>query len=219
MTALMPAGSRAAGPTAGTGLVLEGATRWFAGRRVLGPVCMELGRGAVCLVYGANGAGKTTLLRVAAGLLAPSAGRWWCGGLALYLRSGAGLRDVQLVGRAVGWVARLRRGHGLPVAEALALAGAADLADVRAAALSAGQRARVSLALALVAGPALVCLDEPAAHLDGEGRVGLGRVVAALAGSGAGVLLATHHRDDSDDLAGLADARVWLREGVPEAVS
>ncbi len=197
------------------GVALDGVTRSFAGRRVLGPIDLVLERGAVCLVQGANGAGKTTLLRVGAGLLAPTAGRRRTAEPALYLRSSSGMRGVQTVRQSLGWVARMVAGRGMAVAEALGLVGAAELADVRASALSSGQRARVSLAHALVATPAVVCLDEPSSHLDGAGQAALWRAVATLADSGTAVLLATHH---ADGLGELADARIELRRGVPGVV-
>ena len=58
----------------------------------------------------------------------------------------------------------------LHVDDALALSGCADFADRRTNKLSGGQAQRVRFAIALVADPDLLVLDEPTAALDVEGR-------------------------------------------------
>lgn len=204
---------RAAEPLGRTALQLRGLSRHFGGRRVLGPIDLELEAGAVCLVEGANGAGKTTLLRVSAGLLEPTSGAVETVRPALYLAAGKGARPEQTVGRVLDWVARVRPGTGKPVRAALELTGLVGRADVRVAALSSGQRSRLSLALALVAGPALVCLDEPTAHLDRAGVGHAGAAVEALAGAGCAVLVAA---PELVDLLALADTRVRLDGGLAQ---
>lgn len=208
-------GPRAAEPLARTALLLRGVSRHFGGRRVLGPVDLELEPGAVCLVEGANGAGKTTLLRVSAGLLAPTFGTVETAQPALYLAAGRGARPEEPVGRALGWVADLRPRVGMPAQAALELTGLVDRIGVRVGALSSGLQARLSLALALVAGPALACLDEPTAHLDAAGTEQAAAAIEALAGAGCAVLVAA---PEPRDLLALADARVRLDGGVAEVV-
>jgi ABC-type multidrug transport system ATPase subunit len=192
-------------------LVLHRVARSFAGRRVLGPVSLELHQGGVCLVEGANGSGKTTLLRVAAGLLAPTGGTRQAGGGCVYLRPGAGARVGQSVRQALGFAGRMSPGPGMPVGQALAYVGLDGLGAARVAGLSSGQRARLAVAVALVACPPLVCLDEPTAHLDDDGAARVRAAVGWLADAGVGVLLATHQ---PDALTGLADGRLRLAGGV-----
>lgn len=191
-------------------LRLRGATRAYAGRPVLGPVDLDLEPGAVALVEGPNGAGKTTLLRLACGLLLPTTGTCQQARPALYVRPGSGARAEQTVGQALGWVARATTGRATAPAVALAAAGLSGSPHRRVGTLSAGQQARLSLALALVAGPALACLDEPAAHLDRAGVAHLSRVVAVLAASGCAVLLAMPIRVD---FGLVADAHLRLDHG------
>lgn len=205
----------AAEPRERTAVRLRGVSRHFGGRRALGPVDLELEPGAVCLVEGANGAGKTTLLRVAAGLLPPTSGAIEASAPALYVAAGGGARPEQTVAQALTWVASVRPGAGMPVQAALELAGLGARADVRVGALSSGQRSRLSLALALVAGPALACLDEPTAHLDGAGVGHAAAAVEALTGAGCAVLVAA---PQPGDLLALADARVCLDDGVAAVV-
>ncbi|CAN5128799.1 heme ABC exporter ATP-binding protein CcmA [soil metagenome] len=194
-------------------LSLECVSCSFGPTVALAPLTLRMGPGTVCLVTGANGSGKTSLLRVAAGVTSPTTGRRRAPGLAVYLRSGDGARAFQTPRQAVRFVEGMRGDPG-PVEEVLAMLGLADLADRRVRELSAGQRARVTLAVALACRPALACLDEPTAHLDAEGSVLAGEVLARLAGGGAAVLVATH---DDSVLGKVADSRAHLRNGVLQA--
>ena len=83
-------------------------------------------------------------------------------------------------------------GESRRVGAALAAFGLAELADVPARFLSAGQRRRVGLAF-LVAAPAPVwLLDEPAAGLDGDATAALAAVMAGHRAGGGVVVAATH---------------------------
>lgn len=191
-------------------LFLERVTRSYGATVAIASVTLRVGREAVCIVHGANGSGKTTLLRLAAGMLMPTTGRRHARGSGLYLRSGDGIRDAQSVRQAVGFVAAATDADP-DVDAVLEAVGLAGLADVPATALSAGQRARVTLAVATVCRSAIVCLDEPTAHLDDDGQAVAVEVVQKLAARGAAVLVATH---DTMFLSGVADARLHLCDGL-----
>ena len=64
-----------------------------------------------------------------------------------------------------------------------------------------GEGARLSLALALVGRPEVVCLDEPTAGVDPEGRIGVRRVIAGLRDRGACVLCTTHELGEAERVA------------------
>jgi ABC-type multidrug transport system ATPase subunit len=178
----------------------------------LAPVTLRVDAGAVCRVVGANGSGKTTLLRLAAGLLTPSTGRRSAEGLALYLRPGDGVRDAQTVRQAISFAAHAT-GDGRRAVPALEAAGLLPVASRLAGGLSTGQRARVSLAIALACAPSVVCLDEPTVHLDDEGRAAVTEVAHRLAAVGAAVLMATH---DHGLLSQIVGRCVRLRDGAVE---
>jgi ATP-binding cassette subfamily C protein len=77
--------------------------------------------------------------------------------------------------------------------------------------LSLGQAQRVALARALFDEPQFVALDEPNAHLDGEGEAMLLRAVADLKSRGAAVVLVAHRSsmlEIMDELLVLAGGRV-----------
>ena len=210
MTAAGPAG-----PAREPVLRLRAASRRYDSALALSPVSLSLHPGTATLVTGHNGSGKSTLLRLVAGLLRPSAGSREADGKAVYLLSGQGARAVETARAAVGTAARLA---GLPADEAtraatssLEVVGLAPLADRAVGTFSSGQRARVSLAVALACPAAVVCLDEPTAHLDSDGAALVASTVDTLAGRGTAVLVATH---DPAARTWPMDAHLHLEGGV-----
>ncbi|WP_370327118.1 ATP-binding cassette domain-containing protein [Euzebya sp.] len=190
-------------------LALEGVRRSYGHVEALAPLTLRLSPGTVCAVTGSNGSGKTTLLRIAAGLLQPSGGVRRGRTPALYARAGGGARPAQTVGQAVAFAASLGGGDA---DEAVAVTRLAELCSSRVGELSAGQRARVALAVVVAADPAVACLDEPDAHLDEASRRCAGTVIEVLAGRGCAVLVATHARRWLD---GHCDAEVRLVSSSP----
>lgn len=181
-------------------LELQQVSRRYGAALALAPLTLELEAGGCCVVMGANGSGKSTLLRLAAGLLTPSTGQRRATGRAVYLSSGSGARDAERVDRALAFPCVLR-GDGADVDDVLHTVGLQALATKRVRTLSAGQRARLTLGMALAADADLVCLDEPTAHLDAAGVNTAARVVGRLVARGTGVLVATHQA-------------AWLQTGV-----
>lgn len=170
---------------------MDGCRRAFGSVLALPPVTMRVERGAVCLVTGPNGSGKTTLLRLAAGRLQPSGGTVTTAAPVLYVSAGDGARLPQTIEQAVGFAASVAVGDPEEALEVTRLAGRRQ---ERVGGLSAGQRARVTLAVVLAAAPVVACLDEPDAHLDLDSRAVAADVIDLLAARGTAVLLATHDR-------------------------
>jgi iron complex transport system ATP-binding protein len=136
-------------------------------------------RGSVALI-GPNGAGKSTLLKILAGLDIPQTGAVRVGGRELLSLSRAvRARTVGFLPQhfephwdlAVGDLVRLgaARNPDLDndaVIKALVQFELGDLERRRWSTLSGGERARVLLAMVLVADPPVLLADEPAAALD-----------------------------------------------------
>jgi branched-chain amino acid transport system permease protein len=78
---------------------------------------------------------------------------------------------------------------------ALASVGLGALADVRADRLQHSELRFMEIARALMAHPAFLLLDEPAAGLSTEEIKRLGGLVKAISRQGTGVLLVEHHAD------------------------
>jgi NitT/TauT family transport system ATP-binding protein len=156
-----------------------------------------------CLV-GRSGSGKTTVLKLAAGLLAPSAGSIRVRGRPQLDPKQAGF--VFQAPTLLEWL-RVRDNVLLPVslqrrptaadaqaADALlARLGLAGLGERYPRQLSGGQQSRVALARALLLEPELLLLDEPFAALDALTREELQRDLREVARArGTTVLFVTH---------------------------
>jgi ABC-2 type transport system ATP-binding protein len=98
----------------------------------------------------------------------------------------------------------------LPVAEAMRLAGVEDLAKRRCGKLSGGQRQRVRFAVARVADPDLLVLDEPTAAMDVGTRREFWQSMRDFTDAGRTVLFATHYLDEAEEFA---DRVVLMRAG------
>jgi len=172
----------------------------FGASKVLDSIDLALGQGEVIALLGPSGCGKTTLLRIAAGLMAPTAGALSLAGRVVAESGGRlvppearGLgmvfQDYALwphltVGDNVAFPLRMR---GIGRSErragaraALARVGLEALAERYPGTLSGGQQQRVALARAIVAEPPLVLFDEPLSNLDRELREGLALEIAQL---------------------------------------
>ena len=176
-------------------------------------VDLDAAAGEIVLLSGGNGAGKTTLLRLIAGLARLHGGQAEVLGHDLARDRSSHRRELAFVGHEtfcyddltarenVRFAARAA-GAGAEAADtALQWVGLEASSTVTHARLSAGQRRRLALAVAVAREPRLLLLDEPHAGLDGEGRDVLDAVIAAVAAENRTVLLASHELDRTRQLA------------------
>jgi len=183
--------------------------------------------GAVVGLAGPNNAGKSTLLDLAVGLLAPTEGEIsvlgrdpWRDAGALgsvgYVGQDAPLYRSFTVGEAVEF-ARATNVRWQPTAAHEFLARLSS--DRRISTLSAGERARLALGLALGKRPSLLLLDEPFARLDPlAGREFLQMLMDGVAETDATVVIASHVTADiervCDHIVLLTGGRVRLEGNV-----
>ena len=88
-----------------------------------------------------------------------------------------------------------------PVANLQIIFGTAEFANRPTTKLSGGQTQRVRMAIALVADPNLLVLDEPTAALDVEGRRDFWTAMRAVAARGKTIIFATHYLEEADAYA------------------
>jgi ABC-2 type transport system ATP-binding protein len=107
------------------------------------------------------------------------------------------------------YYARILRVPGTRVDEVIAQVFLGDVAGRVVSRLSGGQRARASLATALLGAPELLVLDEPTVGLDPVLRRDLWDTFHRLAGDGATLLVSSHVMDEAER----CDELVLLRQG------
>jgi ABC-2 type transport system ATP-binding protein len=183
---------------------------------------LEVARGETLGLLGPNGAGKSTAISILLGLLRQQQGevevlgsdprtamRSGRVGAMLQVGGGSGLPHGVKVGELVAMTARLYR-RAAPVAQTIARAGLATLADRQTQRLSGGEIQRVRFALAIAGDPELIFLDEPTTAMDVEGRRSFWAMMRNFASEGRTVVFATHHLEEAD---AVADRIVVMRKG------
>ncbi len=178
----------------------------------LAGVDLDVPRGSVYGLVGPNGAGKTTLLDILAGLRSPSEGDVRIDAVSVGVLPDTPQFDRWLTGREVVDLARVLTDGDVPasaVEQVLDVAGLADAADRKVRGYSRGMLQRLGLAAAVVTGPELLLLDEPAAALDPAGRREVLDLVGELSGRST-VVFSSHILDDVQEVC---DVVGILREG------
>jgi len=153
-------------------------------------VSLAVRRGEVVALEGPNGAGKSTLAKLAAGLLEPVSGTVLRSGRATYLSQDPGRYLVRET--AIEEVALAVGGDQVRAQAALERFGLGFAVCRHPRDLSSGERERLGLAAVAVSQPDLLVLDEPTRGVDPDRRAELAAWMLAEAGSGKGVLVATH---------------------------
>jgi ABC-2 type transport system ATP-binding protein len=165
---------------------------------------LEVPAGAVVGLVGPNGAGKTTLLETIVGLLKPTEGQALVFGQASRAHHTATLARVAYVAQdhplyrdfSVADLFQLGRAMNPSWDQGLAAARMDALGiplKRKARQLSGGQRAQVSLTMALAKRAPLLVLDEPLSSLDPVARLEFMReVMVAAVGTGLTVIMSSH---------------------------
>ena len=178
------------------GLSVSHVAKQFGKTVVLDGIDLAVGRGEVVALTGENGAGKTTLMRICAGLVRADAGVVTVGGPIGYCPQIPGLfelltADDHLVmfgrGAGIDRAESLRRGH-----EILEEFGYPHHERTVTRDLSGGTRQKLNLALALLADPTVLLLDEPYQGFDRGTYVNFWDHCQTWRDAGKAVVVVTH---------------------------
>lgn len=189
------------------------------GREVLHSLTFAVPAGAITGLLGPSGSGKTTLLRAIVGLQAGVDGRLEV--LGRQAGSAELRRDIGYVGQTPAVYADLSVRRNLEyfaavldvpataVDRVLDEVALTDAAEQQVGTLSGGQRARTSLAVALLDAPRLLVLDEPTVGLDPVLRRDLWALFRRLTGAGRTLVVSSHVMDEAQR----CDRLLLLRDG------
>jgi ABC-2 type transport system ATP-binding protein len=205
----------------GAAVEVRGLGKRYGDTVAVADVSFRVAEGEIFGLLGPNGSGKTTTVECLQGLRRADAGALDVFGLdpvtsPLRVRRlvGSQLQSSALPDRLKVWEAlrlfsRITPG-GPPWEQLLKDWGLAERRNAAFGDLSGGQRQRLFVALALVADPRLVILDEMTTGLDPAGRRVAWDLVAAVRERGATVILVTHFLDEAERLC---DRMALLRSG------
>ena len=185
-------------------------------RKTFGPVVavdsldLTVAPGEVVAFLGPNGAGKSTTLDVVLGFTRPDAGTAAVLGVAPReaVRAGrvgavlqiGGLIPSFTVRQTLDIVASLQL-RAPDVESVIARTGLGGLLRRRVSRCSGGEIQRVRLALALLAQPELLVLDEPTTGMDPTARTAFWDMMRRETAQGRAILFATHYLQEAADFA------------------
>jgi iron complex transport system ATP-binding protein len=205
----------------------------YGARTLLAGLEFDVHSGELVALVGPNGVGKTTLLRALAGLVRPQEGQIALGGVPLQQLSphqrarelslvaadgelplAMTARELVLSGRyphRAWWDWTRGQRDLLAVDSAMRRVGLLPLAERPFETLSAGERQRAWIALAIAQEAGVVLLDEPTSHLDPRYAVEVLALLRRLAADGTSVVVILH---DLNEAAAVADRVAVLGEGT-----
>ena len=192
-------------------LVAKSISKSFDGRIILRKIDISLNQGEMLGLLGSNGAGKSTFMNIVLGLLKPDFGNIFLGNsnltnLAIHERSKLGIaylpqqtsifRGLTVYENllAIAQIVIKKTAAQKEVVEKLMTEfSITHLRDVKAIALSGGERRRVEIARCLINNPKVLLLDEPFAGVDLLSIQDIKGLLLKLQSRGCAVLVADHN--------------------------
>lgn len=194
-------------------LDLVAVTRRFGDFTAVNAISLQVRRGEIFGFLGPNGAGKSTTIKMMCGILSPSEGDGFVGGLSIrtqaeqikeqigYMSQRFSLYEDLTVRENIAFYAGIYQlspdATKTKMEWVLEMADLTDRADSRAGELSAGLRQRLALGCSLLHDPPVVFLDEPTAGVDPLNRRRFWKLIYELAEQGVTIFVTTHYMDEA----------------------
>lgn len=184
-----------------------GVTKRFGRTTAVDRVSFRLEQGGAMALWGSNGAGKTTLIRCLLGIIR-FRGTVRIGGfdahrrgkrsraLIGYVPQELAFHDDTRLGSAMSFFAGLRCASRGQSESALSRVGLSGHERKRVRDLSGGMKQRLALAIAMLADPPIIVLDEPTSNLDAAGRGEVVDTLRSLKAAGKTLVFASHRPDE-----------------------
>ncbi|MCD7769464.1 MAG: ATP-binding cassette domain-containing protein [Oscillospiraceae bacterium] len=188
---------------------------------VLQDITMSVEAGSICGLVGRNGSGKTMIMKLIAGMVAPTAGSISVEGKRLgtdvdipdslraiievpgFLGNMSGFRNLQYL------ASPRKQIDDDAICRTMEQVGLDPNDKKRVGKYSLGMRQRLGIAQAIMEQPRILLLDEPMNGLDNQGVQDIRALMKELRDQGKAILLASHHREDIDQLCD----RVYTLDG------
>lgn len=182
----------------------------FRGQMAVNNLSLEIERNSIYGLLGPNGAGKSTTLKMMAGILCPTSGliefnghKWRQDDLT---KTGALIEEPPVYGNlsAEENLEVKRLVLGLPkkrIKEVLEIVNLTGTGRKKAGNFSMGMKQRLGIALALLANPEFLILDEPLNGLDPLGIQELRELTRSLPGKGITVIFSSHILSEVEQVA------------------
>jgi ABC-2 type transport system ATP-binding protein len=211
---------------------VEGLRKTYASVEAVRDVSFHVNEGEVFAFLGPNGAGKTSIVEILEGYRARSAGSVSVlgqdpesGSRTFRERIGIVLQESGLPpdSRVEELLGLYRSFYPDPwdIDQALSLVELENKRGAVIKTLSGGERRRLDFALALVANPDLIFLDEPTTGFDPGARRNSWETIRSLCNLGKTVFLTTHYMDEAQELADriaiIANGQI-IAEGTPQSL-
>ena len=192
-------------------LTAKSISKSFDGRIILRKIDISLNQGEMLGLLGSNGAGKSTFMNIVLGLLTPDFGDVFLSNskltnLAIHERSKLGIaylpqqtsifRGLTVYENLLAISQIVKKGTTAQkaiVEKLMAEFSITHLRDVKATALSGGERRRTEIARCLVSSPKVLLLDEPFAGVDLLSIQDIKGLLIKLQSRGCAVLVADHN--------------------------
>ena len=218
-------------------VAIDGLTKDFGDVRAVDGLTLTIPEGEVFGLLGPNGSGKTTTINCLTGLMTPTAGKISVEGLAVETRGDevrrimgvspqetavylylTGRENVKLFGELQSVSGRALDERADYVIEKV---GLVEDAGRRGGTYSGGMKRRVSIAMALVADPKVVLLDEPTVGMDPQARRAVWDFVLDLRDKGKTIVITTHYMEEAQELCdevGIIDHGKLIALGSPDSL-